>query len=45
MAKILHTLLWYLAKKLGYGLVLYENKHFYYTKIEAYMPREIIVYF
>ena len=41
----MHRLFWYLAGKLGYGLVLHENKHFHYTGIYTYMPREIIVYF
>ncbi len=38
-------LFFYLARKYGYGLVLRENKHFYYTGIYAHMPKEIIVYF
>lgn len=45
MEKIMHKLCWYLAKKLGYGLLLKENKHFCYTQIVEYTPKEIIVYF
>ena len=45
MNKILHRLFWYLAKRLGYSIVLKNGKHFDYTEIKAYMPDEIIVYF
>ena len=45
MKRLKEKLLWYLARKLGYGLVLRENKHFHYIGIYTYMPREITVYF
>ncbi len=38
-------LFWWLARRLGYGLVLKSGKHFNYTKICEDMPDEIIVYF
>ena len=43
--KILHKLFWYLARRLGYGIVLKNDKHFHYTEIKEYMPDEIIVSF
>ena len=45
MKRLKEKLLWYLARKLGYDLVLHENKHFHYTGIYTYMPPEITVYF
>ena len=45
MKRIMNVIFWYLARKLGYNIVLRVEKHFYYTEIKGNMPDEMVVYF
>ena len=40
----MNVIFWYLARKLGYNIVLRVEKHFHYTEIKGNMPDEMVVY-